>query len=265
MSRSRSALAGFVRIRIMRILCSTNFVLPLLGAIFLLTSIFSILLNALVLTRATVRLSDYCRCACIPMPICSETVAAFEDEDYPSHYPIPLSIVSLTPENTVHYQIYTTDASSEWGSVFPPGGGFLYLGASGRPFGLSMFHQLHCLNRIRQAMETRKFGQHVHHCFNYLRQTILCGANPTLEPVVPILGVRSVNAEVPRVCRDWTAVYELVEKNFWGSSVWKGTNRTDAQWHRHPVAWQVSTCYHIVADRPLTHLTRRLASSPPLP
>ncbi|PSR83957.1 hypothetical protein PHLCEN_2v5561 [Hermanssonia centrifuga] len=86
-------------------------------------------------------------------------------------------------------------------------------------------------------MATRKSGEHVHHCFNYLRQTILCGANPTLEPVVPILGVRSVNAEMPRVCRDWTAVYELVEKNFWGSSVWKGTNGTDAQWYGHPVVW----------------------------
>jgi Mycotoxin biosynthesis protein UstYa len=141
-------------------------------------------------------------------------LSAFEGDDYPAYYPIDLPPVSLTPENTLHYQIYTTDAAAEWASVFPSGGGFLHLGPDGRPFGLALFHQMHCLTRIWEAMNTRKSNVHVHHCFNYIRQMILCEANPTIEPVIPILGRRSVNAEVPRVCRDWTKLYDLAHDNY---------------------------------------------------
>ena len=81
-------------------------------------------------------------------------------------------------------------------------------------FGLALFHQMHCLARIRRAMSLRQSSEHVHHCFNYLRQAILCEANPTIEPVIPILGRRSVNAEIPRTCRDWTQVYELAERSY---------------------------------------------------
>lgn len=134
--------------------------------------------------------------------------------DFPPYYPIDLSPVSLTPENTIHYQIYSLDSSEEWSSVFPDGGGFLYLGPERRPFGLALFHQMHCLIRIREAMSARKDSEHVRHCFNYIRQSILCEANPTIEPVVPILGRRSVNAEIPRVCKDWTMLYSLAEEKF---------------------------------------------------
>ena len=125
-----------------------------------------------------------------------------------------LADVSLAPENTIHYQIYTEDAPREWASIFPPGGGFVHLGPSRRPFGLALFHQLHCLARIRRAMAERHASEHVHHCFNYLRQAILCEANPTIEPVIPILGRRSVNGEIPRTCRDWTAAYALAAADF---------------------------------------------------
>ena len=81
-----------------------------------------------------------------------------------------------------------------------------------------MFHQLHCLARIRRAMSVRQSSEHVHHCFNYIRQAILCEANPTIEPVIPILGRRSVNAEIPRTCRDWTQVYDLAAAHFRNAS-----------------------------------------------
>ncbi len=139
--------------------------------------------------------------------------AAYVGDDYPAYYPVDIPDVSLTPENTIHYQIFTEDAAQEWSSIFPQGGGFLRLGADGRLFGLALFHELHCLARIRRAMSMRQSSEHVHHCFNYLRQVIMCEANPTIEPVIPILGRRSVNAEIPRVCHDWTRVYELAETN----------------------------------------------------
>ncbi|KAJ7840751.1 hypothetical protein B0H13DRAFT_2100316 [Mycena leptocephala] len=86
------------------------------------------------------------------------------------------------------FQIYPDSAAEEWAAIFPPGSGF-----------------------IQFAMALRKSSLHVHHCFTYLRQVILCEANPTIEPVIPIIGRRSVNAEVPRVCKDWTKVYKVLE------------------------------------------------------
>ncbi|THH04590.1 hypothetical protein EW146_g10139 [Bondarzewia mesenterica] len=138
----------------------------------------------------------------------------FIGDDFPAYYPVELPLVSLTPENTIHYQIYSTDAAAEWSSIFPEGGGFLHLGPHNRRFGIALFHQMHCLKRIRQAMSSRKSSEHVHHCFNYLRQSILCDGNPNIEPVIPILGRRSVNAEIPRTCRDWTEVYQIAEENY---------------------------------------------------
>ena len=109
---------------------------------------------------------------------------------------------------------YTGDAADDWRTVYPDGGGFVFLGRERRPFGLALFHQHHCLERIRKAMAERRDSEPVRHCFAYMRQTILCEASPVIEPVVPILGRRSVNAEVPRMCRDWTQVYALAEASW---------------------------------------------------
>ncbi|KAJ7781724.1 hypothetical protein DFH07DRAFT_900913 [Mycena maculata] len=136
----------------------------------------------------------------------------------PDYFPTELPDTVLTPENTVHFQIYPDSAAEEWASIFPPGDGFVQFGTTGEIFGVALFHQMHCLGRIREAMASRKSTIHVHHCFNYLRQIILCEANPTIEPVIPIIGRRSVNAEVPRVCKDWTQVYRVLETGARGNS-----------------------------------------------
>ncbi|KUJ21341.1 uncharacterized protein LY89DRAFT_778900 [Mollisia scopiformis] len=50
-------------------------------------------------------------------------------------------------------------------------------------YGISMFHQLHCLNTIRKSfyrekfyphVEEKKFLHHKNHCFDFLRQAIMC-------------------------------------------------------------------------------------------
>lgn len=121
--------------------------------------------------------------------------------------------VSLTPEYTIHYQVLGEGAEVEWSTTSPDNGGFLYLGAEERPFGIALFHQLYCLQMIRAAISSRDTSTPVHRCMNYIRQTILCEANPTLEPVIPILGAWTVDAEIPRVCKDWTQVYMLAKRN----------------------------------------------------
>ncbi|KAJ6035864.1 hypothetical protein N7540_000143 [Penicillium herquei] len=63
----------------------------------------------------------------------------------------------------------------------------------------------------RNANEEEKEKQyehaprHMRHCFDYLRQSLMCAADATLEPVDAALGgVTGWGAE--RVCRDYTAL-----------------------------------------------------------
>jgi hypothetical protein len=104
---------------------------------------------------------------------------------------------------------------------------------------ISAFHHLHCLvsmashlepettdweqYTIRRAyysttsegnLEDFDFGKerkpHVAHCFDYLRQGILCSADSTIEP-----GVDTVNgflgAGFPRQCRDFGELQDWAE------------------------------------------------------
>ena len=75
-----------------------------------------------------------------------------------------------------------------------------------------MFHQMHCLQRIRNAIVHGDPGYHTRHCLNLLRQVILCASDITLDPInIGTDGTDRVG--VVHVCRDWEKVYDLVEKN----------------------------------------------------
>ncbi|KAG1798716.1 hypothetical protein EV424DRAFT_1332873, partial [Suillus variegatus] len=72
----------------------------------------------------------------------------------------------------------------------------------GRLFGVSMFHQLHCLQMIRLALINGP-NDHSGHCLNFLRQAILCNSDTTLDP----------RLGVTHICRDWSQVYAYIEEN----------------------------------------------------
>ncbi|OCH88793.1 hypothetical protein OBBRIDRAFT_706540, partial [Obba rivulosa] len=111
-------------------------------------------------------------------------------------------------EETVHYRVYSNGGAQDWESIFPPGGGFIYLGPQDRPFGLSMYHQHHCPMSLREAAIAGKATGHVFHCLSYLRQMVLCEADATLEPVIPVPDNPCAEyIGVAHVCRDWTQVY----------------------------------------------------------
>ncbi|KAK0201391.1 hypothetical protein DFS33DRAFT_1276289 [Desarmillaria ectypa] len=77
--------------------------------------------------------------------------------------------------NSAHYALGTKLGISEQGRLLPPGGGIVHLGPNQRPFSISMFHQLRCLNIVRgELMDSQKVvdSQLLQHC--YLRQMILC-------------------------------------------------------------------------------------------
>ncbi|KAM3511387.1 hypothetical protein MY11210_004996 [Beauveria gryllotalpidicola] len=143
-----------------------------------------------------------------------------------------------------------------WDALQPRGGGFIAvpdpreLGLVGgfplgeeaneeRPregYGISMFHQIHCLVSslydlclrstldavpfkvaLRTAIRTRTFDdQHLDHCLDYLRQAIMCTGDTTLEKVVvddngqfkpDIDGWGTVHE-----CRSWHMLFEFAER-----------------------------------------------------
>lgn len=75
-----------------------------------------------------------------------------------------------------------------WHSVYPEGYGFVRLGSGDRILCTAMFHQLHCLEKMRILLDdpfnTEVSFPHQQHCMNYLRQLFLCKADVTLEPIL---------------------------------------------------------------------------------
>ncbi|KZO92674.1 hypothetical protein CALVIDRAFT_601317 [Calocera viscosa TUFC12733] len=164
-----------------------------------------------------------------PSPV--EKPYTWEGHDHPRELHLDLGDpVALTIDDTEHFQIATPDATADWNAIFPPGRGFIHLGPNNRRFGLSMFHQIHCLDMIRQALLSGTTSGHVHHCFSYLRQTALCHADLTLEEGVPALGL-DPTGELPvnglqmtHTCRDWSKVYEFLGDQHYEWKEWRKTH-----------------------------------------
>ncbi|KAL9074612.1 MAG: hypothetical protein Q9161_002205 [Pseudevernia consocians] len=91
---------------------------------------------------------------------------------------------------------------------------------------LSAFHQLHCLYTVRRAfysnttseteLEAFDLGKerkpHVAHCFDYLRQGILCSADSSIEPAVDTVN-GFLGSGFPRQCRDFEELKDWAEKH----------------------------------------------------
>lgn len=132
-----------------------------------------------------------------------------------------LSPVPAMPTSKVTFErnaLFASGSSPEsdeaWGSMHPDGDGFIMLPnntrdgynlppgkqtAVGGVYDISLFHQLHCLVNIRkhtfmlQAALGRADWQeiydlllkhqedHVYHCFDYIRQALMCAGDMTVE------------------------------------------------------------------------------------
>ncbi|TCD63421.1 hypothetical protein EIP91_005421 [Steccherinum ochraceum] len=162
--------------------------------------------------------------AAVHLPSLDSDAYTWEGDDFPPYLPLQFgSPVELTLQNSVHYALDSPEADAEYQSLYPGTQlGFVHLGPHKRFFGLSMFHQFHCLDSLRKAILGRGHhastnhssedpSVHAAHCLDYLRQTILCAADVTLEPEVPVEGSRDVGegVGVRHVCRDWSKVYEF--------------------------------------------------------
>ncbi|KAI0631209.1 hypothetical protein C8Q77DRAFT_1061854 [Trametes polyzona] len=149
----------------------------------------------------------------IPQPV----VYSYIGDDHPTHLPIHLALVGLVLEpGAPHFPL---ESDAEWGSIFPKDDGFTPLGPANRTFHVAMVHQMHCLDVFRVGYATcePEYKHHIEHCLRYLRQTLLCLADTTLEESVPSrnkhgkLVHSSAGYGIVHRCRDWTALRRYLD------------------------------------------------------
>lgn len=96
------------------------------------------------------------------------------------------------------------------------GGGYLAV--------VDVFHELHCLNYIREYLHRDYYDMretpgiqtlHVDHCIDTLRQTLMCHGDIALHTFDWIPGRRIPwpNFNVVHECRNFEAIYDWAEKN----------------------------------------------------
>ncbi|ESK90421.1 hypothetical protein Moror_13669 [Moniliophthora roreri MCA 2997] len=146
---------------------------------------------------------------------------SLEGDDYPNFSPFASpGPIRLTMEESVHYTIDSDPniTTEEWLYNSPYGSGTYRVGAYNRTFYISMFHYMHCIRRMHAAfMSVPGEGEwhHLQHCFDTLRQAILCQADMTLEEGdFTKLDFKTERFGAQHVCRDWEAVYDEVERNW---------------------------------------------------
>ncbi|KAH7082866.1 hypothetical protein BKA63DRAFT_139150 [Paraphoma chrysanthemicola] len=153
------------------------------------------------------------------------------------HRTFTLNTTFTTPPSKANAQL--------WDALMPAGRGFVTHPrlTNSTPKALSGFHQLHCLYGLRIAyfaqrnfldkqkaasipgytyeknayldgMSEHELGLfHVEHCFEYLRQAVMCAADTNLEDtIVNEGGTETAPWGTERVCRDWEGVREWAGK-----------------------------------------------------
>ncbi|KAL2796246.1 hypothetical protein BJX66DRAFT_336260 [Aspergillus keveii] len=154
----------------------------------------------------------------------------------------------LLPAGTVHMTFYQngtftqrpdTEEDRAWDDLVPVGRGFVqHPQLAPDVSALTVFHQLHCLHAILAAYYAaieaanptlrphlkadaddpllNNTGilmepSHVRHCFDYLRQTIMCAADTNIEVLDRDTRATDGWGE-QRVCRDYQKVFEWADK-----------------------------------------------------
>ncbi|PPR01212.1 hypothetical protein CVT24_006122 [Panaeolus cyanescens] len=172
---------------------------------------------------------------------------AIKSDDYPIDIMVdkPLEPVAMTVYDSTRYALNLTDGTSEneWQSIikWPAGNGRVHLGNRHRLFNAVYFHQLHCVQLMEGVLQDRNYDtadlHHVRHCLTYLRHTLMCDADYTLEEQdfmrldhysYQKYGV--YKGGDTRVCRDWETLYSIgAERVLLPVEPTEGTNQTPTQ------------------------------------
>ncbi|KAI0315986.1 hypothetical protein OF83DRAFT_1025891, partial [Amylostereum chailletii] len=147
--------------------------------------------------------------------------------DYPQEWPLDLGPpVHMSFSDSAHYALDTDLGRAEWNASLPRGGATVRLGGARRPFTVGMFHQVRCLDILRETYAAYYADDSpgatvppparamARHCMNYVRQMVLCRADLRLENARTDMGNRKAESEVTHTCRDWSAVYAAAEENY---------------------------------------------------
>lgn len=152
----------------------------------------------------------------------------------------------FAPENASEF--WSKETQQAWLDIVPEGLGYVEVKEPARysnlpkpihdypnqtVFTTSMTHQLHCLYTILEAYSTLqvslelgfpnqiKMPWHINHCFEYIRQAIMCAGDVALEgaattfPGDPITGEDlggSDGWDAKHVCKDYSQVYRYLEE-----------------------------------------------------
>ncbi|KAM0795053.1 hypothetical protein BDR22DRAFT_894522 [Usnea florida] len=113
------------------------------------------------------------------------------------------------------------ETNMAWDSLFPEGMGFIEDPAGiSEGAGVSAFHQLHCLNLLRQLHSSEDSDDedsqqhsryHAKHCVEYLRQALICAADSTIEPG-NATSRHVTGSGVVHECRDFDGLYAWTEQ-----------------------------------------------------
>ncbi|CAK1364947.1 hypothetical protein CB0940_08584 [Cercospora beticola] len=189
--------------------------------------------------------------------------------------PDPKFSFSSSFSNSSSSSLSEAESDAAWTSLLPSGEGFIFVetpehfglppgktpnrdqkgrGSEGAFYDLSVFHQLHCLVKVREHVRLVEFAmsemvressagdgkldisslkrllqplkqeRHMEHCFDYLRQGIMCAGDMSLEGVIVSeeendgmlrrSGSRVVDGwGMKHQCKSWDAIMEYVRAN----------------------------------------------------
>ncbi|KAI1769801.1 hypothetical protein F4818DRAFT_456635 [Hypoxylon cercidicola] len=136
--------------------------------------------------------------------------------------------MSYAPNDTAEF--FTDEVLQKWNDLMPKGMGFVWVNDTHKyhdlptpimwpektVFTISTTHQLHCLFAVVQTYSGLKSGHeipddhhwHMIHCFDYMRQAIMCSADMALEGLETTFPDHNGGSDV---CRDWSDVKSYLE------------------------------------------------------
>ncbi|KAK5996529.1 Oxidase ustYa [Cladobotryum mycophilum] len=158
-----------------------------------------------------------------------------EIEPQKSWLPPENPLTSLFEFQTVFGAPLNNESEAAWNELMPIGRGFVVIkndtvlpdqpglnqSIVEQKAMVSVFHQLHCLYMAREGYYSAVEGKmdhvskaHLTHCFDYLRQTIMCFGDTTLEWLpAPPNDTGSTGWGFEHTCRDFKAISEWAEEN----------------------------------------------------
>ncbi|QDS68410.1 hypothetical protein FKW77_010777 [Venturia effusa] len=169
---------------------------------------------------------------------------------------IPMTKVTFE-ENKLYSERPNPETDAAWNALLPDGRGFVFIDnwkdydlppgektEWGMIYSVAVFHQMHCLGQLRrfswmfldaitknnteeqaaitEMFEKQNHATHLHHCFDYLRQTIACGGDMAMEwPRTEKDGRRfAVDGwGVPHECKNWDHIMEYMDNNHFNMSM----------------------------------------------